>query len=262
VLVAPPPQSVPAGRQLVAPGAVTVPHVPSAAPPAFWQSPAQHSKSVEHTSPVCTQNEGLPHTPALHVFEQHSAPVVHGLPEVRHAAFKGVHVPPPAPSGAQRPPQQSPSVPHAPLSATHCLFEHVPPVQENVQHSLPVAQVAPGALHAVIGAAHFLEVPSQFAVQQSKLDAQSWPTSLHVAESARPPSVIASTNASRAPPSFPGGVTLPSAEVVPSWPEPVSSPASAMSTFSLPQPVNTKFAHVVPTRTMANATGSRFIGAS
>jgi hypothetical protein len=42
-------------------------HVPSAAPIALLQAPAQHSISVTHVSPVCVQNE----TPFEHnPFEQ------------------------------------------------------------------------------------------------------------------------------------------------------------------------------------------------
>jgi len=256
VAVAPPPQSVPAGRQFVAPGAVTVPHVPRAAPACLLHAPAQHSKSLEQTSLVWTQNEGLPQTPPLQVFEQHSPPVVQGLPEVLQAALSGVQVPPPIPSGAHVPPQQSEPTAHAPLSATHCLLAHVPPAHENVQHSLPVVQVAPGALQAVIGAAHFFEVPSQFAVQQSRLVAQSCPTSLQVAASARLPSVIASTKPSREPPSFGKGMAPSTPGRVASFVL-VSSPESAnRSTVSLPHPVKTRLAPTAPAKIVATARGS------
>ena len=157
----------------MAPGALTVPHVPSAAPPALAHAPPQHSKSPAQTSPACTQKDGLPQTPPLQVFEQHSPPAAHGLPDVLHDGFRGAHMPPPTPSGAHRPPQHSASVPHAALSATHWRVAQVPERHEKVQHSVPAAHAAPGALHAVIGAVHFFEVGSQFAVQQSRLVAQS-----------------------------------------------------------------------------------------
>jgi hypothetical protein len=194
----------------------------------------------------------------LHVPEQHLSVGPQALPEVLHVVLSGVQVPPPMPSGAQRPPQQSVSAPHAPLSLTHCLLAHVPPVHENVQHSLPVAHVAPGALHWVTGAAHFFDVASQFAVQQSVLPVQSWPTSLHVAASARPPSVMASTNdpSRGAPPSLPGvPVSLPG-WVFPSA-DPVSSPESAKSSaVSLPHPVKSMLAPRAPTTMAMAATGS------
>ena len=50
-------QTEPAVVQLPAPGAAATPHVPSVAPAALVQSPPQQSRSAEHASPFCTQNE-------------------------------------------------------------------------------------------------------------------------------------------------------------------------------------------------------------
>ena len=57
---APAPHTSPASLQLVAPGALGVVHRPTEAPEAFTHSPAQHSASVPHASPVCVQNDGAP----------------------------------------------------------------------------------------------------------------------------------------------------------------------------------------------------------
>lgn len=52
--------------------------------PALTQLPVQHSKFVEQTSPCCVQNETAPEQmPLLHMFEQHSLELAHGLPAVR-----------------------------------------------------------------------------------------------------------------------------------------------------------------------------------
>jgi hypothetical protein len=57
------------------------------------------------------------------------------------------------------------------------LFEHLPPVQLNVQHSLPEVHVASGGAQLPTGAAHSFVAPSQLPVQQSPLDAHPAPTS-------------------------------------------------------------------------------------
>ena len=147
------PQIVPFGRHSVAPGALAVsPHTPSAAPAALVQLPPQQSAFVAHASPVWTQNETpSEQMPPLQSLEQHWSPAVHGLPEVRHVVLSGLQTPPPLPSGTHEPLQQSAFVPHASVSATHCLSAHLPPRHENVQHSLPVAQATPGPLHWLSG---------------------------------------------------------------------------------------------------------------
>ena len=68
--------------------------VPSVAPAALLQSPPQHSRSLEHASPSCVQNDTLPlQVPLLHSFEQHSAFVEQALPAVRQEGFSGAHAP-------------------------------------------------------------------------------------------------------------------------------------------------------------------------
>jgi hypothetical protein len=125
-------QTLPFGRHSVPPGAAgTEPQVPSVEPVAFTQLPLQHSKFVAQTSFVCAQNEtASEHRPALHSFEQHWSLPVHGLPDVLHKVVSGLHTPPPVPFGTHWPPQHSPLLPHARLSATHSLSEHLPPMQE------------------------------------------------------------------------------------------------------------------------------------
>lgn len=209
-------------------------------------------------SPVCVQNDALAHTPELHTFEQQSAPVPHGLPDVLQVVLSGTHLPPPDPSGPHLPPQQSESVAQARLSATHCLLEQVPAEQENVQHSFPFAQAAPGALHAVNGVAHFFEVASQLAVQQSRLFAQSCPGSLQVAASAREPSVTASKNASRAAsvPVLESELGEPSDVEEPSPPWASSPESGKRSSVTLPHPVKTTFAPTSPKANVIATTGS------
>jgi hypothetical protein len=52
-----PPHTAPATKQPVVPGAAGALHVPSVAPAALPQMPPQHSRSFEHASPFCMQNE-------------------------------------------------------------------------------------------------------------------------------------------------------------------------------------------------------------
>jgi hypothetical protein len=82
-------------------------------------------------SPAAVQYDGPEQNPLLQYFEQHSLADVHGLPDVLQPA-SGVHVP-----DVHLPPQQAPSVVHAPLSAVHCVFEHVPLTQAYEQQSGP-----------------------------------------------------------------------------------------------------------------------------
>jgi hypothetical protein len=234
-----PVQTVPLGAQPLGtpPPLVGAPQTPVTLPGCFTQLAPQHSKLVEHTSPCCVQNETAPEqVPLLQRPEQHSVPVAHGFPAVRHV-WPGLtlpHVP-----FVQMPLQQSPGWPHTPgvgLSGTHCLSAHAPFTHDPVQHSFGAAHWAAGSLHAVSGGAHVLDVASQLAVQQSLLFVQSWPTTLHTAASL----IETSLGASLIPPSF--GDELPS-EPLPScvlFPSPVPvSPASApgaISAPSLPQP--------------------------
>src|SRR5262249_35370673 len=118
-------------------------------------------RSAAHASPSCTQNEGCPQTPASQNFDAQSALVVHGLPVVFAFGLSGVHVFAPPSPAAHLPPQHSPSVVHAALSATHCLFEHFPPTHDTVQHSVFDAHASPGALHAFEAATHCFVPVSQ-----------------------------------------------------------------------------------------------------
>jgi len=131
------------------------------------------------------------------------------------------------------------------------MLEHEPPMHENVQHSLPVAQVVPAALHAVTGFSHFPVVALQFAVQHSVLFAHAVPSALQVVASGRFVSRMASMKAS-ALPSVPVSLLGPS-------PVPLSEPAplSASSTVaSLPHPTATTFAHATMASRPSTAQGS------
>jgi hypothetical protein len=90
-------------------------HTPSVAPSAMVHLPPQHSKSVRHVSPACTQYEGAgEQSPSTQYFEQQSAGASHGYPEVRHAPFSGAQT-----SFVQTPPQHSSFAVHAAPSAVH-----------------------------------------------------------------------------------------------------------------------------------------------
>jgi hypothetical protein len=83
VMTVPPLQASPATWHPVVPGALGWRQSPSVAPPALLHSPPQHSASVAHASPVCTQNEPpAEQAPLLQSFEQHSAFAMHELPAV------------------------------------------------------------------------------------------------------------------------------------------------------------------------------------
>lgn len=192
--------------------------------------------------------------PLLHHPEAQSLDCVHGLPDVGLPVVdSGVHFPPPAPSGEQVWLQQSLSTPHAPLSATHCRFEHVPLAHENVQHSLPVTHVVPGSLHWFTGAPH-VPVPAspttQLAVQQSLPLVQESPADLHApsASGSRPPSVIASMNDE-------------SDGIEESGPVAASSAGGMSELESLPQPANT-IESVAALDTSANAAHRSLMGTS
>jgi hypothetical protein len=75
-------------------------------PACFTQLPPQHSELAAQTSPCCVQNETAPEQmPLLHRLEQHSLPLLHGLPAVRHV-WPGLTLP--QVPFAQMPLQQSP----------------------------------------------------------------------------------------------------------------------------------------------------------
>ena len=117
--------------QPVPPGGFGCPQTPTVAPCALVQKPPQHSKSVAQTSPFCVQNEPPEQAPLRQSFEQHSLPVEHALPLVRHTGLSGTHVPP----APQFPLQHCAALVHAPLSEVHCEPPHTPLSQTNVQQS-------------------------------------------------------------------------------------------------------------------------------
>jgi hypothetical protein len=243
-------QIAPLTSHCVAPGALaTAPHEPSAAPAAFTQFPPQHAKLLAQTSPACAQKEtASEQVPLLQSFEQHSLPPPQGLPDVLHDVLSGLQTPPPLPSGTHEPPQHSLLLPHARLSATHCLLAHWPPMHEKVQHSGPAAHAAPGSLQLPIGAVHTF--PTQLAVQHSALVAQAWVAGLHTGASARDPSRMTSMVASSTPPA--------SVSVVDSlWASP-ASPTIRLSSEPLPHPAKTCVTPATASNKTA-ANGSFFI---
>jgi hypothetical protein len=87
-------------------------------------------------------------------FEQHSVLVVHALPEVRHAPFRGTQVFDPASPVPQLPLQHCADVAQAWLSVVHWLAPQVPLLQTNVQQSSGIVQALPAALQELTGFAH------------------------------------------------------------------------------------------------------------
>ena len=57
------------------------------------QTPLQQSEPCAQMSPVCPQYEGCAQKPLKQNCEQHSVPVVHGLPSVLQLVGSGIHVP-------------------------------------------------------------------------------------------------------------------------------------------------------------------------
>lgn len=232
VLHAPPgPHTVPAVVQPPAPAAAATPHVPSVAPAVFVQTPPQQSRSPEHASPFCVQNDAsAAQIPLWQSDEQQSPLPAHGLPDVLHVVLSGVHVPP----APHLPPQHWPSAVHAALSAAHCLSEHVPPVHEKVQHWSFVVHADAGAPHLPRGVPHSFVAGSQLPVQQSALVVHAAAACLHEGLTRGSPSLAT-------PPSF-------AAPPAPSVPE------------SLPHPVKTTVASTVGTTTARAASESLFMG--
>jgi hypothetical protein len=105
------------------------------------------------------------------------------------------------------------------------LSEQAPFTHEPVQHSFGATQATPGALHCVSDGAHVLEAVSQFAVQQSALVVQLWPTTLQIAASL--------SDASELEPSL----SLPSCDAPSAEPSPLGD--GPISSLSLPQPAKT-----------------------
>jgi hypothetical protein len=112
-------------------------------------SPPQHSKSAEHESPSCVQNDDGPHVEPLQYCEQQSPFAVHALPSVLHAALSAAHVP-----LVHEPPQHSPSCVHEPPSDVHWFAEHEPPMQLTVQQSVFAAHAWPADAHVVVFTVH------------------------------------------------------------------------------------------------------------
>ena len=141
---------------------------------------------------------------ALHAFEQHSVPPAHGFPSVLHVAFSGVHVPP----GPHEPPQHSPLVVHAALSATHCVPEHTLLTQLTEQQSVFAEHPVFAAPHIATLTAHVAVVGSQIPEQQSAEMAHATP---NVAQVGPVPSLLPlpllSTFASCLPPHANNNIT-------------------------------------------------------
>jgi hypothetical protein len=164
--MAPPEHTSPAVRHPVAPVEPATWQRPTVAPDALLHLPAQHSRSVVQASPDCVQYEGAAQIPLLQKLEQQSLCALQGLPEVLQPA-SGVHLPDP-----HLPPQHSPSLVHAALSAMHCVPEQLPLTQENVQHSGPAVHGAPAPLHDV-------PLLAQACVAGSHCSVQHWLLSVH-----------------------------------------------------------------------------------
>jgi hypothetical protein len=179
--------------------------------------------------------------PLLHQPDAHSEFAVQGFPSTGFAP-SGWQTPPPTPSGTHFWLQQSLSKPHARLSATHCMLEQVVPAHEPVQHWFPVVHDAPGNSQRVDGLPHLPLAASQFALQHSVLFAHVSASGLHVAASARLPSIVSMK------PSVAASSVLVS-ELLP----PSSPPSCVASTSdSLPQPAKaTAVAAVAETKQSA-----------
>jgi hypothetical protein len=186
-------------------------------------------------SPSTVQNDGFAQTPALHQPDAHCELVVQGFPLVGFGP-SGVQVPPPLPSGAHVPPQQSELRAHASLSATHCTLEHVPPAHEPVQHWFPVVHATPGNAQPDVGLAHFPLTVSQFAEQHSVLFVHAAAVAVQAPASARLPSMVLTKPS--VPLSSPGLTPVSGGLVVLSSP-PSVSPIGVVS--SLPHPTKTTF---------------------
>jgi hypothetical protein len=106
----------------------------------------------------------------------------HGLPAVPHEAESALQVPP-----SQVPPQHSPPSLQACPSATHCLSEQRPPMQDVVQQSRLLLHVEPAAPHAPARNPHALVVASQVPEQQSVSAAHAAVGGRHVPASALAP---------------------------------------------------------------------------
>src|SRR5262245_56368565 len=104
-----------------------MPQIPSVAPAALLQAPPQHSRSCEHASPACVQNDTCAlHKPFWHKAEQHSEFPAHALPDVLHDGLSGAHVPP-----LQLELQHCVDVEQACPSAVHAVALHAPPSHTN-----------------------------------------------------------------------------------------------------------------------------------
>ena len=73
------------------------------------------------------------HVPLLQVFEQHSEPVWHWLPDVLQLSLSATHFP-----ELQLPPQHSAEEAQVPWSEMHAAAEHLLLTQLNPQHSVAV----------------------------------------------------------------------------------------------------------------------------
>jgi hypothetical protein len=144
---------------------------PTDRPAAMLQIPPQQSRGFEQISSFCAQNEEpRSQIPALHSFEQHSPPVVHALPAVRHDPPSGAHLPP-----EQLPPQHCASAVHAPLSATQAVPSQTPPAHTKEQQSMGELQRLPAATHRPMLEMQLCSTGSQKPEQQSPLASHACP---------------------------------------------------------------------------------------
>jgi hypothetical protein len=122
------------------------------------------------------QNDGLgSQRPSTQYFEQHCEALVQGLPLLLQPV-SGVHVP----LVPHSPPQHWPSVVHAALSAVHCVAEHAPFTQANLQQSVFAEQASPAARHVPPTFVHTWVVASQTPLQHSGVAVQAIPAGVHV----------------------------------------------------------------------------------
>jgi hypothetical protein len=139
------------------------PQVPSVAPDALVQTPPQQSVASEQTSPFWMQNDDpILHVPPEQSLEQHSSPVVHGLPDVLHTVLSVWQTPP-----VQVPLQQLVPLVQGLLSATHTAAAHRLPTHETLQQSVLALHAPPAAMQLVTVDVQVWVLGSHRPVQQS-----------------------------------------------------------------------------------------------
>jgi hypothetical protein len=212
-----PVQTVPAGAHpLPVAGAA---HCPSVAPEGLLQFPLQHSRSEEHASVTCAQNDGVEQKPLLQYFPQHWSLPVQGLPELLQVVESGLQVP-----DAHVPPQHSSFLVQAALSAVHCCGEHCLLMHAEVQHSVPALHAAPDGRHMVLSNEQVFVAESQRDEQQSPSAAHAAPEAPHPPSPLEPLEPLLEPPLEEAPPSSPSGIA--SLEL----PQPMTTAAATVPT--------------------------------